>query len=68
MKRSLLTVFRAMVFAVCIFLLATVGGFEITSGRGVAVFLVAIAFGWIVLEKVLATALQQRRKQKVRPY
>jgi hypothetical protein len=67
MKRSLLTVFRAMVFAICIFLLATVGGFEIKTGQSVAVFLVAIAIGWIVLEKVLATVLQQRKKQKARP-
>jgi len=67
MKRTLASIFRAMLFAVCLLLLARFGGLEIKTGQGVAVFLVAIAIGWIVFERVL-TIYHQRKKPKAKPY
>ncbi|TAK99032.1 MAG: hypothetical protein EPO08_17515 [Rhodospirillaceae bacterium] len=67
MKRRLLTAFRAMVFAVCVFLLATVGGLKIKSGGAVAVFILGIAVFWILIETVLMS-MAKRKKTKTRPF
>ena len=67
MKRGLLTAFRAMVFAVCVFLLATVGGLKTSSGGGVAVFVLGIAAFWILIERILISVVK-RKQTKRRPF
>jgi len=64
MKRGFLTAVRALVVAICVFLLATVGGFKITSGGAVAVFIGGLAAFWILLERILMPVMQRKKAQK----
>ncbi len=52
MKRSLLTGFRALAFALGAFLLLALGGIKIRSALDVAEFVFGLAAFWIVIEKV----------------
>ncbi|MHB1205053.1 MAG: hypothetical protein ACYCZX_05765 [Rhodospirillaceae bacterium] len=63
MKRSLLTAFRALAFALGAFLLLALGGIRIRSSLDVAMFVVGLAAFWIVIEKVLLSL----RKRKSTP-
>ena len=67
MKRGLLTAFRALVFAVCVFLLATVGGLKIKSGGAVAAFVLGIAAFWVLIETVMMS-MMKKKKTKTRPF
>jgi hypothetical protein len=60
-KHTLLTAFRAMLFAICILLLATVGGFKVKTGVGVAAFVLIVAALWMVVEKVLIAAFAKKK-------
>lgn len=53
MKGSLLTGFRALAFALGVFILLLVSGrLEIKSSRDVALFVLGLAAFWVVIEKV----------------
>ena len=67
MKRGLLAAFRAMVLAVCVFLLATVGGLKIKSQGAVTVFILGVAVCWLLIETIMMS-LAKRKKTKPRPY
>lgn len=66
MTRRLLAAFRALVFALCVFLLATVGGFKIKTGGAVAAFIIGIAVFWMLIETIMM-AMAKRKKAKPRP-
>jgi hypothetical protein len=63
MKRSLLTAFRAIAFALGAFLLLAVGGIKIRSSLDVAGFVVGLAVFWVVIEQVFFSL----RKRKSTP-
>ena len=52
MKRSLLTGFRALAFALGAFVLLALGGIKVHSSMDVAGFVLGLAGFWIVVEKV----------------
>ena len=58
MKRSLLTGFRALAFALSIFLLLALGGMlgriRVHSATDVAAFVLGLAAFWIVIERLIA--------------
>ena len=58
MKRSLLTGFRALAFALSIFLLLALGGMlgriRVHSATDVAAFVRGLAAFWIVIERLIA--------------
>ena len=60
MKRSLLTAFRALAFALGAFLLLVVGGIKVRSSLDVAGFVLGLAVFWLVVEKILLT-LRKRK-------
>jgi hypothetical protein len=65
MKRSLLTGFRALAFALSVFLLLTLGGMlgamKVRSAADVTLFVLGLAVFWIVIERIVL-ATRQRRK------
>jgi hypothetical protein len=63
MKRSLLTAFRAIAFAVGAFILLAVGGIKVHSSLDVAEFVIGLAVFWVVIEKIFLSL----RKSKPRP-
>lgn len=63
MKRSLLTAFRALAFALGAFLLLALGGIRVRSSLDVAMFVVGLAAFWIVIEKIFLSL----RKRKSTP-
>jgi hypothetical protein len=63
MKRSLLTAFRAIAFALGAFLLLAVGGIKIRSSLDVAGFVLGLAVFWVVIEKIFFSL----RKRKSTP-
>jgi hypothetical protein len=65
MKRSLLTGFRALAFALSIFLLLTLGGMlgamKVRSATDVTVFVLGLAVFWVVIERMVLTMVQRRK-------
>ena len=61
MKQSLLTGFRALAFALGVFMLIVVGGVTIRSARDVTLFVIGLAAFWVLVEKLFLT-LRVRRK------
>ncbi len=61
MKRSLLTGFRALAFALSVFALLAISGIKIQSSRDVALFVVGLAALWVLIERVLLS-LKQKKK------
>lgn len=59
MKKSLLTGFRAFVFALGAFALLAVSGVDVRSSLDVAAFILGLAAFWVLIEKVF-----MGRKQK----
>ena len=65
MKRSLLVGFRAVTFAVGIFvLLLVMGKIEIKSSLDVALFVLGLVAFWVVIEQVF---LNLRKQKTARP-
>ncbi len=64
MKRSLLTVFRTVAFAIGSFILLAIGGIKVRSSVDVALFILGLAAFWVVFERVL---LMLKTKQKKPP-
>jgi hypothetical protein len=65
MKRGLIAGLRALLVAICVLLLATVAGYQIKSATNVAMFMLFVAGLWILIERVLMTAVS-RNKAKPR--
>jgi hypothetical protein len=65
MKRSLLTGFRALAFALSIFLLLALGGMlgamKVRSATDVTLFVLGLAVFWIVIERMVRTIYQRRK-------
>lgn len=69
MKHSLLVGFRAVTFAVGIFvLLLVMGKIEIKSSRDVALFILGLAALWVVIEQVLLNLRKQKAARPKPPY
>lgn len=62
MKRSLLTGFRAMAFALGAFVLLAVGGIKVRSSLDVTIFVLGLAAFWVLIERVFLNMKQKRRK------
>jgi len=62
MKRSLLTGFRALAFALGAFVLLAIGGIKIQSSMDVALFVLGLAAFWFLIERVFLNA-----KKKTKP-
>jgi hypothetical protein len=67
MKRSLLTGFRALAFALSIFLLLALGGMlgkmKVHSAVDVTLFVLGLAAFWLIIERLL---LKMRRREPSR--
>ena len=65
MKRSLLTGFRALAFALSIFLLLALGGMlgkmKVHSATDVAGFVLGLAAFWVVIERLFAKMKMRQR-------
>ena len=61
MKRSFLTAFRALAFALGAFLLMALGGIRIHSSRDVAAFVVGLAIFWVVIEKIFFSLRKSKK-------
>jgi hypothetical protein len=61
-KRSLLTGFRALAFALGAFVLLAISGIKIQSSTDVALFVLGLAAFWVVIERVFMNAKQKPRK------
>jgi len=57
---------RAILVAFCILLLATVAGYQITSGVKVAGFMLFIAAVWFAVERVVMTSRARKTPPKGR--
>lgn len=64
MKSSLLTGFRALLFALGAFVLLAVSGIKVRSSVDVALFVLGLAAFWVLIERVF---LKQKQKQKKTP-
>jgi len=62
MKRSLLTGFRALAFALGAFVLLAISGIKIQSSVDVALFVLGLAAFWFVIERVFMNVKQKPRK------
>ncbi len=63
MKRSLLTGFRALAFAISAFaLLALTGSIEVRRSADVAIFIVGLTAFWVLAEKILPSFGRKRPK------
>lgn len=62
MKGTLLTAFRALVFALSAFALLAISGIEVRSSVDVAVFVVGLAAFWILIEKIFIARKRQKNK------
>jgi predicted RND superfamily exporter protein len=60
MKRSLLTGFRALAFALGAFVLLALGGIKIQSSLDVALFVIGLAAFWFLIERVFLNAKQKK--------
>lgn len=68
MKSSWLTGFRALAFAVGVFILLLVTGrIEIKTSRDVALFILGLAAFWVVIEKVFLNLRKQQPPQPPHP-
>jgi uncharacterized membrane protein len=64
-KAFLLTVFRALVFGLCAFVLIALSPIKIFSAWDVAGFVLGAAVIWYLIETVvLKTLLQKKKKQR----
>jgi hypothetical protein len=63
MKRSLLTGFRAIAFALGAFVLLAMTGIEIRSSRDVAIFVLGLAVFWFLIERVFLNMRQKGTKK-----
>ena len=70
MKRSLLTGFRALAFALSIFLLLTLGGMlgvtKIHSATDVTLFVLGLAAFWVVIERLFVKIRMRPRSAHLR--
>lgn len=64
MKRSLLTGFRALAFALGVFVLLVISDIHIPTARDVALFVVGLAAFWILIEKVFLNIRAKRPAKK----
>ncbi len=64
MKRSLLTGFRALAFALCAFVLLAISGIKVRSSLDVALFVAGLAVFWILIERVFLSAKHKQNQRK----
>jgi hypothetical protein len=64
MKSSLLTGFRALLFALGTFVLLAVSGIKVRSSGDVALFVLGLAAFWVLIERIF---LSLKQKQKNTP-
>ena len=64
MKRSLLTGFRAMAFALGAFVLMAVGGIKVRSSLDVTLFVLGLAAFWVVIEIVFLNMKKKQHKAR----
>ena len=60
MKKSLLTGFRALVFALGAFALLAISGIKVRSSLDVAGFVLGLAAFWVLIEKVFLNRRQKK--------
>lgn len=63
MKKSLLTGFRALVFALGAFVLLAVSGIKVRSSLDVAGFVLGLAAFWVLIEKVFMNRGQKNQSK-----
>jgi uncharacterized membrane protein YciS (DUF1049 family) len=69
MKRSLLAGFRAVAFAVGVFvLLMAMGKIEIKTSRDVALFILGLVVFWVVVEQVFLNVRKHKRTPPKAPH
>jgi hypothetical protein len=70
MKRSLLTGFRALAFALSIFLLLALGGMlgkmKVHSATDVTLFVLGLAAFWVVIERLFVKMRMRPRSMHLR--
>jgi hypothetical protein len=67
MKGSLLTGFRAVAFAIGVFILMALGGIRVKSSTDVAFFILGLAVFWFLVEKVFLNMRTKKRPSKPTP-